>query len=88
MPLEIDEVQKWDFIRYGILHFDNVGMASLSIFRVITLEGWTGVMYNYLDSTGMIAGLFFPMLVVIGSFFLLNLFLAVIMETFSETSAA
>ena len=63
-------------------------MASLSIFRVITLEGWTGVMYNYLDSAGVTAGLFFPMLVVIGSFFLLNLFLAVIMETFSETSAA
>jgi len=86
MDLEIDKVWQWDFIRYGIMHFDNVGMASLSIFRVITLEGWTGVMYNYLDSTGVLAGLFFPMLVIIGSFFLLNLFLAVIMETFSETS--
>lgn len=41
-------------------------------------------MYNYMDSSGFIAGLYFPSLVVIGSFFLLNLFLAVIMETFSE----
>lgn len=56
----------------------------LSIFRVITLEGWTAVMYNYLDAQGFIAGLYFPILVVLGSFFLLNLFLAVIMDTFSD----
>jgi hypothetical protein len=43
-------------------------------------------MYNYLDSTGFIAGIYFPILVIIGSFFLLKLFLAVIMETFSEMS--
>jgi hypothetical protein len=53
---------------------------------VITLEGWTAVMYNYLDCSGFIAGIYFPVLVIIGSFFLLNLFLAVIMETFSEMS--
>jgi hypothetical protein len=51
---------------------------------VITLEGWTGFMYNYIDSSGFIAGIYFPLLIVLGSFFLLNLFLAVIMETFSE----
>ena len=56
----------------------------MSIFRAITLEGWTAVMYNYMDSSGFIAGLYFPVLIVIGSFFLLNLFLAVIMQTFSE----
>lgn len=43
-------------------------------------------MYNYNDSSGIIALLFFPLLVVIGTFFLLNLFLAVIMQTFSETN--
>jgi uncharacterized membrane protein len=56
----------------------------LSIFRVITLEGWTIVMYNYFDSSGFIACLYFPVLIIMGSFFLLNLFLAVIMQTFSD----
>ena len=37
-----------------------------------------------MDSTGFVAALYFPMLVILGSFFLLNLFLAVIMETFAE----
>lgn len=56
----------------------------MSIFRVFTLEGWTGVMYSYMDCSGIAAAIFFPMLVILGSFFLLNLFLAVIMETFAE----
>lgn len=44
-------------------------------------------MYNYMDSSGFVAAIYFPILVIIGSFFLLNLFLAVIMETFSEMSS-
>lgn len=43
-------------------------------------------MYNYLDSNGILASLFFPSLIILGSFFLLNLFLAVIMEAFSDTN--
>ena len=58
----------------------------MAIFRVITLEGWTVYMYNYLDSSGFIACIYFPILVVMGSFFFLNLFLAVITDTFSENS--
>ena len=58
----------------------------MSVFRVITLEGWTNVMYNYIDSSGILAGIYFPIVVVIGSFFLLNLFLAVIMQIFTDQS--
>lgn len=79
IPLELDRVWEWEFVQYGIFHFDNIGVAILSIFRVINLEGWSGVMYNYLDSSGIIAGIYFPFCVVVGSFFLLKLFLAVIM---------
>ena len=56
----------------------------MAIFRLITLEGWTYFMYLYMDSSGFIAGIYFPVLIVIGSFFFLNLFLAVITDTFSE----
>lgn len=41
-------------------------------------------MYLYLDSSGFVAGIYFPILIVLGSFFFLNLFLAVITDTFSE----
>lgn len=54
---------------------------------MITLESWTYVMYNYMDASGIMAALYFPFLVVLGGFFLLNLFLAVIMESFEEMSS-
>jgi hypothetical protein len=79
LPLELDNVTDWEFIQYGYFNFDNIGTSVMSVFRVITLEGWTNVMYNYLDASGNLAGIYFPIVVVIGSFFLLNLFLAVIM---------
>jgi hypothetical protein len=41
-------------------------------------------MYNHQDAAGIASSLYFTGLIVVGSFFLLNLFLAVIMETFSE----
>ncbi len=41
-------------------------------------------MYNYYDSSGFIAVIYFPVVIIMGSFFLLNLFLAVIMQSFSE----
>jgi Ion transport protein len=86
IPLEYDQVDDWDSIQYGYFQFDNIGAAILSIFRVITLEGWTLFMYNYMDTSGPISAIYFPIVVVVGSFFMLQLFLAVIMETFSETS--
>lgn len=86
LPLETDNVTEWEFIQYGYFNFDNIGSSIMSIFRIITLEGWTNVMYNYLDSSGVVAGIFFPTVVIIGSFFLLNLFLAVIMQTFTDQS--
>ena len=51
------------------------------------MESWTYIMYNYMDASGFIAAIYFPILIVLGSFFLLNLFLAVIMESFEEMSS-
>ena len=61
-----------------------MGSAILAIFRVLNLVGWTPFMYNYMDATGMVAAIYFPLIVVVGNFFILKLFLAVIMSTFSE----
>lgn len=87
IPLSVDQIDQWEFDFWGILTFDNIGEAILAIFRVITLESWTYVMYNYMDASGIIAAIYFPILIVLGGFFLLNLFLAVIMESFEEMSS-
>ncbi len=84
LDLSTDNLTTDSYINYGFLHFDDLGIGVLQIFRVVTLEGWSQVMYNYMDSVGLFSSLYFPLVILIGSFFLLNLFLAVIMETFSE----
>ena len=63
----------------GITSFDNVFKSMLAVFQCITLEGWTDIMY-WLQQTGVSpwSSLYFVLLVNIGSFFVLNLVVAVI----------
>ena len=46
-PEENLECRKyWVGPNNGITNFDNFGLAMLTVFQCITLEGWTTVMYN------------------------------------------
>lgn len=36
----------WEGPNNGITNFDNFGLAMLTVFQCITLEGWTDVLYN------------------------------------------
>ena len=35
----------WEGPKHGIISFDNIGYAMLTVFQCITMEGWTQVMY-------------------------------------------
>jgi len=37
--------QYWIGPNYGIVVFDNIGLAMLTVFTVITMSSWTSVMY-------------------------------------------
>jgi hypothetical protein len=70
---------------FGIPSFDHFGHACVTIFQVLTLESWSYLMYNYTDSSGPITTvIFFVFIVILGSFFTMNLFLAMIMDKFQE----
>jgi predicted membrane protein len=54
---------------------------------VITLEGWSKLVYNYSRSINpAIVSIYFVLIVFIGSFILLNLMLAVIYTVFREVT--
>lgn len=36
----------WDGPNNGITNFDNFGLAMLTVFQCVTMEGWTEVLYN------------------------------------------
>jgi hypothetical protein len=73
---------------YGIITFDNIVEGMITIFQVITLEGWSTLMYNLSDASPQwMSEIFCILLVLVGSFFLLNVILAVIMDAFDEVAA-
>lgn len=83
-----DGVQNDDLIGYNIANFNNLFLAMNTIFVMITLEGWSFLMYNLSDaSQSAMAVIFCVLLVVVGSFFLLNVILAVIMDAFTKNNA-
>jgi len=70
---------------HGAISFDNIGLAWVAIFLVISLEGWTDVMYFVQDAHSFWNWIYFVCLIVVGSFFMINLCLVVIATQFSET---
>ncbi|XP_048579316.1 muscle calcium channel subunit alpha-1 isoform X2 [Nematostella vectensis] len=81
-------LKKWEGPNYGITNFDNIGLACLTVFQCITLEGWTDVMYSINDAIGNSwPWLYFVTLIIWGSFFVLNLVLGVLSGEFAKEKA-
>ena len=64
-------------------NFDDIFWAFVTIFQVLTGEDWNRVMYDGMRTTGGIASVYFILLVVIGNYIVLNLFLAILLDNFS-----
>ncbi|XP_037047741.1 voltage-dependent calcium channel type A subunit alpha-1-like [Bradysia coprophila] len=78
-------LQNWDGPNHGITSFDNIVLAMLTVFQCITMEGWTPIMYWMNDAVGSTWNwLYFVPLIVIGSFFMLNLVLGVLSGEFAK----
>ncbi|CAL8305145.1 unnamed protein product [Merluccius merluccius] len=67
------------------VNFDNIAYAWIAIFQVITLEGWVDIMYYVMDAHSFYNFIYFILLIIVGSFFMINLCLVVIATQFSET---
>uniref|UniRef100_A0A8C4HEF6 Voltage-dependent L-type calcium channel subunit alpha n=1 Tax=Dicentrarchus labrax TaxID=13489 RepID=A0A8C4HEF6_DICLA len=75
----------WEGPNNGITHFDNIGFAMLTVFQCITMEGWTKVLYWLNDAIGNEwPWLYFVPLILLGSFFVLNLVLGVLSGEFTK----
>nr|KAF6479265.1 calcium voltage-gated channel subunit alpha1 A [Molossus molossus] len=75
----------WEGPNNGITQFDNILFAVLTVFQCITMEGWTDLLYNSNDASGNTWNwLYFIPLIIIGSFFMLNLVLGVLSGEFAK----
>ncbi|XP_063795859.1 voltage-dependent R-type calcium channel subunit alpha-1E isoform X8 [Pseudophryne corroboree] len=77
--------KEWIGPNDGITQFDNILFAVLTVFQCITMEGWTTVLYTTNDALGATWNwLYFIPLIIIGSFFVLNLVLGVLSGEFAK----
>ena len=67
-------------------HWRNLGISLLSLFRVVTLEDWTDIMYAAMAVKPW-AWVYFVSFVVIGTFVVINLFIAVVLNNLDEAKA-
>jgi voltage-dependent calcium channel len=68
-------------------HFDNVLAAALEIVIIASVNGWAPLMYNMMDADFFVSCFFFIICVIVLNFWLINLFVAVITNMFSNIRA-
>lgn len=64
-------------------HWRNLGISLLTLFRVVTLEDWTDVMYKAMELHPLF-WIYFVSFVAIGTFVIINLFIAVVLNNLEE----
>ncbi|KIY67001.1 hypothetical protein CYLTODRAFT_376891 [Cylindrobasidium torrendii FP15055 ss-10] len=67
----------------NVQSFDTIYYAALQVVVVASANGWTPLMYSMIDSEYFVSALFFIICIIILNFWLINLFVAVITNTFS-----
>ncbi|KAJ3718090.1 Ion transport protein-domain-containing protein [Lentinula guzmanii] len=67
----------------NIESFDTIYYAALQIVVTASANSWSGLMYNIINSEYFVSSLFFIVCVIVLNFWLINLFVAVITNTFS-----
>lgn len=61
----------------------SLGLSLLTLFRVVTLEDWTDVMYTAMELHSL-SWIYFVSFVVVGTFVIINLFIAVVLNNLDE----
>ena len=74
------------FHEHDPTHWRSLGISTLTLFNIITLEGWTVVMDNAMQLHSW-AWIYFVSYVVVGTFVVINLFVAIIINNLDEAKA-
>ena len=68
------------------IHWGSLGLSLLTLFRVVTLEDWTDVMYIAMEAYDM-AWIYFVSFVIMGTFVIINLFIAIVLNNLEQAKA-
>ncbi|XP_073324254.1 sodium channel, voltage gated, type VIII, alpha subunit b isoform X7 [Pagrus major] len=73
---------------YGYTSFDSFGWAFLTLFRLMTQDFWENLYMLTLRAAGKTYMIFFVLVIFVGSFYLVNLILAVVAMAYEEQNQA
>uniref|UniRef100_A0A3B3QBP6 Sodium channel protein n=1 Tax=Paramormyrops kingsleyae TaxID=1676925 RepID=A0A3B3QBP6_9TELE len=73
---------------YGYTSFDTFSWAFLSLFRLMTQDFWENLYQQTLRAAGKTYMIFFVLVIFLGSFYLVNLILAVVAMAYDEQNQA
>ncbi|MXW07927.1 MAG: ion transporter [Gammaproteobacteria bacterium] len=68
-------------------HWESLGVSLLTLFRIVTLEDWTDIMYTALESYWW-AWIYFLSFVVIATFVIINLFIGIVVTNVQDAKEA
>uniref|UniRef100_A0A7S2SE50 Ion transport domain-containing protein n=1 Tax=Mucochytrium quahogii TaxID=96639 RepID=A0A7S2SE50_9STRA len=68
----------------GLVSFDNIALALLTVFQAITEEGWSDTMYSLFDTTVDFVAIYFVLLILLGSYFMLNLIISALSVSYMK----
>ena len=71
------------FHEHDPTYWRNLGVSVLTMFRLLTLEGWTDIMDTAMEVYPL-AWIYFASFVVTGTFVVINLFIAVVINNLDE----
>ncbi len=74
------------FHEHDPIHWRSLGISLLTLFRVVTLEDWTDVMYTAMEFH-YLSWMYFVSFVILGTFVVINLFIAVVINNLDEAKA-
>uniref|UniRef100_H2ZPU4 Sodium channel protein n=1 Tax=Ciona savignyi TaxID=51511 RepID=H2ZPU4_CIOSA len=72
---------------FGYTSFDHFFLAFLTSFRLVALDSWSRLYYLTLHTIGKTYAIFYILVVLLGSYYLVNLILAVVYMAYEEQQA-
>lgn len=65
-------------------YFGNISRAMLTLFELLTLEGWNDILHELISVRGAVGGLYTISFVLIGTYIVINLMVAVVISSLDE----
>ncbi|ORX45218.1 hypothetical protein BCR36DRAFT_358694 [Piromyces finnis] len=70
---------------YNTMGFDNILQAWLTVFQILTTEGWSGIMVNGINSTNSWSIIYFLIIIMLGNWLLLQLIVATVTSNLEKS---